>query len=338
MTSARDIVRDTEWLAHRYDENADGYRFIRLTREQHRSVTFITDEYLEGTADFEFVPRAAIDPAELPSAPLHFIFHSAYCCSTVLARAFDIEDVSMGMKEPVLLNDMVGWRRRGAEQGKFVEALDLSLRLLARPFGTDRAVVAKPSNIVNHLAFTMLSLRPEARAVLLYAPIEHYLRSIARKGLWGRRWVRELFTGLLKDRIVIGGFNGEELLELTDLQIAALGWLSQHALFAALAQRFPDRVRTLDSETLLAKPTKCMEAAGKLFGLGIDTNSARAIAKGPAFSRSSKDGAAFDKHSRDKDQLAAAKLHGDEIEKVAAWAAEVARSQGVAMKPPLPLV
>ena len=333
-----DYPTNAEWLAHRYDEFGDGFRFIKLARRGHREVTFITDEYLKNTDRFEFVPRSDVAQAAISEVPLHFIFHSAYCCSTLLARAFDIEGVSLGLKEPVLLNDMVGWRRRGADQHKFVETLRLSLQLLARPMGNDKAVIVKPSNIVNHLAFTIMSLRPEARAVLLYAPPEKFLRSIARKGLWGRRWARELFLGLLKDQIVVGGFNGEELLELTDLQIAALGWLSQHALFSALAERFPDRVRTLDSETLLARPAECISACSALYDLDLSDDQIGEIVAGPAFTKSSKDGSTFDRESREQDQLDAARIHGDEIEKVAVWLAGVAQSQQIAMTPPLSLI
>ena len=48
-------------------------------------------------------------------APIHFIFHSAFCASTMLVRALDVPGSAMGISEPVILNDMVGWRRRGAE-------------------------------------------------------------------------------------------------------------------------------------------------------------------------------------------------------------------------------
>ena len=37
------VARDPNWLPNRYDESLDLIHFVRLTREEHRSVTFITD-------------------------------------------------------------------------------------------------------------------------------------------------------------------------------------------------------------------------------------------------------------------------------------------------------
>ena len=44
-----------------------------------------------------------------------------------------------------------------------------------------------------------MAMRPDARALFLYAPLEAYLASIARKGMWGRLWVRDLFGKLLRE-------------------------------------------------------------------------------------------------------------------------------------------
>src|SRR5918997_1045058 len=117
----------------------------------------------------------------------------------------------------------------------------------------------------------MLGLRPQSNALLLYAPLPDFLRSIARKGLWGRRWVRELFIGQLRDGMVDLGLAEQHYLDLTDLQVAAAGWLAQQAVFARLVERFgAERVRTLDSATLTARPGETMARLSDLFGLGLD--------------------------------------------------------------------
>ncbi|HEX8450042.1 MAG TPA: hypothetical protein VF652_10675, partial [Allosphingosinicella sp.] len=260
------VAGDAAWLANRYDESQDLVHFVRLTREAHRSVTFITDEYIPAEAPRLVLRRSDVAAAAGRPAPIHFIFHSAYCCSTVLARAFDIEGVSMGLKEPLILNDMVGWRRRGGDPRQVGAILDSTLTLLARPFAPGEAVVVKPSNVLNGLAPAMLALRPEASALLLYAPLPDFLRSIARKGLWGRRWVRELFIGQLRDGIVDLGLGEQHYLDLTDLQVAAAGWLAQQDVFARLIERFgPARVRTLDSTALMARPGESMARLSDLF-------------------------------------------------------------------------
>ena len=197
--------------------------------------------------------------------------------------------------------------------------------------------VIKPSNVVNGLAPAMLAARPQAQALLLYAPLPLYLGSIAAKGLWGRRWVRDLLHKQLKEGLVVPGFSAEDYFLQTDLQVAAVGWLAQHALYARLAERFPGRVRTLDSERLLADPAAALAALDTLFGI-IAKDDARAALIAGVFGRNAKTGVRFAAPDRKADQAAAAAVHADEITKVHDWALEVARTAGIALDPPAPLL
>ncbi len=330
-----EIISDADYLPHRYDEVADGFRFVHVPRDVHRNCTFITDEHLPDVDRYELISRSDLAQIPLPAAPIHFIFHSAYCCSTMLARAFDIPGVSMGLKEPVILNDMIGWRRRGADNQKLAAVLDKSLDLLARPMGDDRAVIIKPSNICTPLAIPALKLRPESGALLLYAPLESYLQSIVKKEMWGRIWVRDVLLGTLKDGYAVGGFSPEELLRLTDLQVAAIGWLSQHAAFAKIVATIGSgRVKTLDSDSFLARQRETMMTLNGLFDLGMDHATITENVNGPAFKSHSKldhakRGEIFDATARQEEQNRMAELHGAEIDMVAQWAKAVAESQHI---------
>ena len=333
------IAADSNWLPNRYDEVQDLIHFVRLTREGHRAATFITDEYIPADAPRLVLRRSDVAAAAGPPAPLHFIFHSAYCCSTVLARAVDIEGVSMGLKEPLILNDLVGWRRRGADPVQLGAMADVILALLARPFAPGETVVVKPSNVLNGIAPAILAARPQSRAILLHAPLPDFLRSIARKGLWGRRWVRELFIGQLRDGMVDLGLGDQHYLDLTDLQVAAAGWLAQHGVFARLVERFgPERVRTLDSTALMARPGEAMARLSDLFGFGLDEQAIGQVLTGPAFTSHSKSNAGFSAADRIAEQRDAALTHADEIDKVAVWAEAVAAAAGVPMELKAPLL
>jgi hypothetical protein len=325
-----------EWLAHRYDEGHDAIHLVRADRAVRGAAPFLIDEHLDVSAPVVLARADALQAAPAP-APAHFIFHSAYCCSTLLANALDIAGVSTSLKEPQILNDMVGWRQRGADPARVGEVLAQSLHLLARPFQRGECVVIKPSNVVNGLASAMMRLRPDARAILLYAPLRSFLASIARKGMWGRLWVRELLSRQLVDGLVDLGFEPRDHLLHTDLQAAAVGWLAQQRLFAALAMQWPDRVRTLDSEVLVARPAESLAAASSLFALGLDDPAIARIVR-EVFSRDAKDGKTFAPGQREAERRAGEAMHAEEIDKVAVWAESVAANAGVAMVPPCPLI
>ena len=330
------IVRDPAWLAHRYDPGHDAVHFVAADRTLRREVPFLTDDNLPG-AGAPVVLRRSDAVGVSPPAPVNFIFHSAYCCSTLLANAYDRPGKAFSLKEPVLLNDLVGWRHRGGTPDQIGDVLNTGLSLLARPFAVGERCIVKPSNIVNGLAAAAVAMRPDAGVLLIHAPLEAYLGSIASKGLWGRRWVRDLLLKQLTERFVDLGFEQQDYFLQTDLQVAAVGWLAQHKVFANIAARWPDRVRTIDSETLVARPAEALAALDALFGVA-DDDAGRARILATVFSRNAKFGDAFDPGQRRSSQRAAADTYGDEIAKVAQWAAAVAENAGIAMVPPRPLL
>lgn len=338
MTRAKNVqmmLADGTFLAHRYDAERDHYHMRRLDRAEHDAATFITDDYLGVADNIETLDRAEAMATVKRDNPLHFIIHSAFCASTMLAKGFNLPGISMGLKEPVLLNDIVGWRRRGAAPAAVAERLDHGMHMLARPFGNDAAVVVKPSNVFNALAPLALTMRPQSKAVLLYAPLPVFLVSVARKGLWCRLWCRELLEGLITDGIVDLGFEPRDYFRQSDLQVAAVGWLAQHRLFHKMAEQFgPDRIATLDSERLTANPEAMFLATASHFGLQVPDEVAAAH---PAFATHSKFGNAFTTEDRAAEHKAAADAHGDEIEKVLTWAEAVAKSANIELELPFAL-
>jgi hypothetical protein len=335
---AKTLLNDAEWLAHRYVESDDAFRFIRLPRAEHAAIPFLTDDCL-GEREIGG-DAAANDCLTMPGdAPLSFVFHSAFCGSTLLTRALDRPGVAMGLSEPVVLNDVVGFRRRGADPRAVARVADLATRLLSRPFGASEAVVIKPSNVINPLAELLLALRPQAKAVFLYAPLETFLISVVRKGLPCRLWVRELLEGYLREGYVALGFEPEDYFRQSDLQVAAVGWLAQHAQFSRLAVKLgPDRLRSLDADRMTAHPAAAIGAVAGHFGLGLDDAAVREIAAGPAFTRHSKSGAAFTPELRASEYAAARGAHGEEITLVLRWAQQVAQGAGIAAEGSFPLL
>ena len=322
------IVQDVDSYPHRYDAVGDAIQFIRADRRALSDATFLTDEFLPGAKCPVVIGRAEAMALVQPAPSPHFIFHSAYCCSTLLTNAFDIPGVSFGLKEPAMLNDISGWRRRGGQPAQVLEALKAATTLLARPQSAGERVIIKPSNVINALAPAILAALPQSKALLLYTPLENYLASIAKKGMWGRLWVRELFVKLGKDGLTDYGFSSDEIMQQTDLQIAAIGWLAQHRLFAIMVERLgPSRVQTLQSELLLADPLGAVQRLTRHFGMAVDE-----IALGKhiahVFARNAKTGGRFSAETRRAEHESNSGLHEDEISKVVLWANAVAAAAG----------
>lgn len=334
---------DATWLAHRLVEGQDAVRFAHVPRAAHEAMAFLTDDGF--TAHFGAMPPQVDVPAtqllaQCGKRPLSLLFHSAFCGSTLLTRALAEPGTAMGLSEPVILNDVVGMRSRGAPPAAVARAADLALRLLARPFAAGEGVVVKPSNLLNPFAELLMALAPGSRALFLYAPLETFLVSVVRKGLPCRLWVRELMAGYLSAGIVAPlGITPEDVFRQSDLQVAATGWLAQHRLFAALAAKLgPARLRTLTSEQLTSDPARTIAAAAAHYDLALGPEAAARIAAGPAFTRHSKSGAAFTPDQRRAEYADARSAHAEEIGMVCAWAGQVAQQAGIAMDAPSPLL
>ena len=326
----RDQRLGSEWLAHRYDEASNSIRFAEFDRVTRSSVPFLTDSYLPAQP-FRAEPRGKALSLAPPTAPAHFVFHSGFCCSTLFASCFDQPGLASTLSEPMILNDVVGWRKRGASPGEVGKLLDDALGLLARPFEGDQAAIVKPSTVVNGLAPAIMRLRPDAKAVVMHAPLEDFITSIAKKGLDGRLWARELFIAMRLERLVDDlGFSDEQFFGQTDLQIAASAWLGQQRVFASLLDAFPDRVRSLDSKRFLDDPGRAIEAGAALFGLGFEDSNREAAKTGP-LALNSKDRKPFTRGAREAEYRAARASYRGEIEKVVSWAAAVAESANIGL-------
>jgi hypothetical protein len=210
--------------------------------------------------------------------------------------------------------------------------LRLALRLLGRPFEAAEAIVIKPSNVANLLIEELLQVAPDAKAVLLHAPLRSFLGSVAAKGLWGRTWARRLYVRLVQDFGSPFGYAQAELFEQTDLQVAALAWLLHQRQFAALVRRMPERIRTLDSATFLANREKTLAAVASLFGIALDSAEIATLVAGPLFTQDAKKiGQDFEARDGLHDGSSG---NEEEIEMVCQWAAAVAAHAEIPLELP----
>lgn len=328
------VISDAEWLPSHWDARAGTLGFVHVARAGHGGLTFLADEYL-GPAN---LPAVTLPVTELAAAgpppralPPHFIFHSAFCCSTLLARALDVPGAAMALKEPQVLNELAGGARTRSLKG---DVFNLVLALLSRPFAPSERIVVKPSNVVNLLAPALMNANEGSRALFLHAPLPRFLRSIAAKGLFGRRWARRLFAQLLADTGLEFGFGSSEQFELSDLQAAALAWLMHHAQGSALVRDFPERVGALDSETFLGRRADTLEALFRHFDIPLGREQAEEIAAGPAFATHSKElGRKFDPEQPLEPAQSSAVID-EEIDMTVTWVGHVADHVGVPMEFP----
>jgi hypothetical protein len=335
--SIRDAALDPEWIPHSYDVEGANLTFVHVPRAERGDLMFLSDEHFAGNFEKVTFPASAIEAeiGEARQVPTHFIFHTSFCCSTLLAKALDVPGTSAALKEPDVLINLANRLIRSDDQANR-DRVEIVLRLLERPPAAGETLIVKPTNFANRLADVLLAARSQSRAVLLHSDVETFLRSLLKRGMWGRITGRKLFNQLSQWSPLNFGLSPAELFELTDVQVAALAWLIQIHHFDAIARAFGDRVMVLDSTTLLADPAGAIGKVQALFGLGLDDSAVRAIATGPVFTRHSKFGDRdYGAEQREKDHKAVGDANAEELSMVGQWIEAVARQLGIPMKPGL---
>lgn len=325
-------VRDPAWLPHFYDARSDTLVLAHVPREAQRALTFLDPRFITRDMESSAAPISDLpaDQIHREAGPLHFIFHTGFCCSTLLARALDIPGVSMGLKEPAVLACFAEYWANSRRTAGALEALTVTLDLLARPLTPGETQIVKPSTVANHIIPQLLHARPDAKAIVLFSSLDVFLRAIARRGLEGRIFARELFHQFAPVIPLDAGFDDDDAVLQTDLQIAAQAWLMQASFMDALGKRFgTKRVRVLNGDTLLANPMGTLSALGAFFNLNMTPEIARSIAEGPVFQEHSKElGRPFNADARRIQYEAAGAGHLEEIRMTIAWARALATRCG----------
>ena len=314
------LIADVSWLPHRYDSAGSRIQFVRMEATKRGALTFLAD-YQPAEGDSCWFAAEQVLTTPIAPQPWNFIFHAAFARSTLLVKAFELPRLSVGLSEPAILNDLAAGLGSPLARALLLPIVDL----LARPHGSGVQVVIKPSNAANVIIGTLLSARPQSRAVLLSVGLKGFLGSVAKKGLMGRRWARRLHLHVSKYAPLDLGLTPAEAHELTDLQIAGLAWLLHQRHFAALLEQFPARqLATLTSESIGAEPAAAIHAVARHFGIAFDLKQAEAVASGPLFDRHAKLGTDYRSTVAREDAAALSPVIMDEIEKTSTWIEHIA--------------
>ena len=332
---AREVAIDPRWLPHTYDVAGSNLTSVFVGREDHGELMFLSDEHFKDRFRKVTFPASEIAAHvdEAGKAPIHFIFHTSFCCSTLMLKALDIPGHSFGLREPDVLINLAN-RFIRSDDAPNRERLRLVLRLLERPFEPGESMIVKPTNFANRLALPALELSPGSRAVLLYSDARTLLRSILKRGMWGRIWGRKLFQSTSLWTSLNFGFSPEEAFVLTDLQALGLGWLMQMHQFGELARMMGERVTIVDSADFLADPARTLLRVSRLFELDLDEAAIDDVVNGPTFERHSKfSERGYGQAERTADHSAAEAAHHDELEMVVKWVETVAAHMKVDLRP-----
>lgn len=322
------FVRDPTWLPHDYDEREDTLVFVKLDRDAQRRAVYLDQRFLAKApktlpAPIHELPTDAIAAA---AQPMHFIFHTSFCASTLMARALDIPGVSMGLKEPAVLLSFADAWATGRRSPGASTVMNATLNRLSRPLTPSEINVVKPVNIVNFLMPMFMNWRRDCRAIVMHSSLDAFLRAIARRGLDGRNFARGVYHQLSTAMPLEHGFSPADMVRLSDLQIAAMAWLMQTAFINSVVKIFgPSRMRLLSGDHFVEQPAETLSRLSDFFALGLDEPRITALVASPVFREHSKaPEVPFDAGTQKAQFEQTGTIHFEELNAVRAWARRLA--------------
>lgn len=315
---AAEVLARPEWFLDHLDAETSKARFVQTDRDTLSRQAFLDPRWDRAALPVVELPMAALGPSGQGRPQLNFIWHTSFCCSTLLAAALDVRGLNLALKEPTALVDLADLKR-ARPRAKLDRVASAVFELHARRFSRHEQILLKPSNFANNL-IAEAARTVDGRMLMMFSSCRNFLISILKQGEERRSYVRDLFVSLTEDGHPQGQWPLGHLLALSDMQVAALSWHLQMAHFQKVMRSLGERAASLDGDRFLSDVRGGLRAVDAFFGLGLGASRIAVRARSSHFERNSKSGRAFDGAAR---QAAIARIEaeaGPFLDRLIDWA------------------
>lgn len=308
-------VADPRWFPVDLDPVTPRFAMLRID-EGHVTGPAFMDNRL-GVDFAAAIPMPLQAMPALPAPPrAAWLFHTSFCCSTLLARALQDAPACMVYREPLVLRRLSDARDRGMAVAQWMAP---ATRLLFRPWRDDGAVVVKPTHAALNIASDLLAATPGSRAVALLSSLDDFLVSNIKKTPETHAKVpalveRAVAAGSLRHRLAGRGIEPPSLLAAVALQ-----WVAQRELLVDIDARAPGRLRFIDASQVLADLAGAARGCLDWWGLPADEVALDARAAAVAGVNAKQTTATYSARQREDEAAQLARMFARELAEARAW-------------------
>lgn len=241
---------------HKIDISQNAYQMVAVNREDFTDTTFLYSGQFPkvGASLISQSFQETVQSFASDTNVASYIFHTAFCCSTLLAKALDNPGKTLALKEPEVIVDLAHIRRQSSgDMDNWGRLAELTFKLMDTSFAKGEKNIIKPTNLANNILEALL-LSPIKRPVfIIYSDLKSFLISLLKKKEEGRVFGRKLFNILSLDFPELRTEIGERMLfTMTDLQIGALAWhMQMNYLLKMMALPRGQNIKTLHCDDFL---------------------------------------------------------------------------------------
>jgi hypothetical protein len=242
----------------------------------------------------ELVDRRAEIEAAASAKRVVFLFHTAFCGSTLLANCLDQRGVCLAYKEPLSLTQVslakpAAERPPAMSESEWLELRRSTVALLSKVFDPSEVALVKTANSCLGVIPELLSAtRAGGRAILLYSNLTDFLCSIL-KSEGRRRWARLALDWVWSATPSHRFLAGIDKSRLSDEAAAAYVWLWQmYAYLDVCESEQSCAVRLLDCDVFFSRPEETLAEAARFLSLALTAEGIARITSGKVFHTYSK--------------------------------------------------
>lgn len=262
------IDTQPDWFPARVNFFEDKAYFVKMSLQWYRESVFLDPGRIKGScviaSDLDWLQGVA---GQIEGQPTGFIFHTAFCGSTLMSQALAAVYNSLPLREPeVLGNLLVYLRSQRATLEEYDARIKQVLQLLSRSYKAGQYAVVKANDYANPLMPELLN-RHDLPVLFMYTPLAEFLAGCLKADN-RREWIRQRFQSV--QRFAPSLLHWPDPLAIEDDaygEMAAVYWSYNIALFREAHRLAPGQVCSLDFNDMLADPLAAVQRAGQWFQL-----------------------------------------------------------------------
>ena len=315
------LFHSPEFYPQWMDFETNELHFVRMSREGYRDSVFL-DVRTQHLGDpiqkvnLDDVLRASAGNGA-KSRGAHYVLNTALCCSTLLARYFELFPDCFVLKEPSVLRQLA--TVEPGSVSRWEDAFEVCVKLLSRTYLESERPVIKVHEACNVLGNRLLQ-DPEVTITFLSTPVRRFVLSVLRQE-FRREWVRQRVKQMSQREEFAELFHDLDVAGLSDAQAACCMWLANHLQSQRLCSSDnSERVLVLNGDDVADRPLETLARIAKAGGLVVSKEQLEAIVSHPSVSRYSKDSSIpFNATSRQQEMEQLDQQWGEEAQVAIHW-------------------
>lgn len=325
---APEELNDPDWLVAGFARRPDRLHLAQVDRDTYYRSPFLDHRIARQPSRVHSISPERLDQAlnQTSVAPACWIFHTAFCGSTLLARLLDQPGRTMVWREPLVLTRLADALRGDPSDtppplAPSSSLVQTTLRSFRRVYPGETLSIVKPSNYGQNLLPLVIRQQHAASLVLMSSSLEAFLLSVLRKADEARRQLpgfvqRMAGDGGLPDRLAdlpASGCN-DSLIEQS-----ALLWYLQRAYITEVMRECELPWQTVDLTELQADPAAVVSRITA--GLAMVAPALKALQADPSHWRddAKKRDRPFDKDQRRRDDHRLRQSHARDLDQAISW-------------------